>query len=139
MNKPLPSELKLVAGLLIFFIIFFMVAVPLYKPWAASQSGKAELAQANQNRQITVTEAEAEAEAAKSIAEAQIQIARAEAHSEIERARGVAEANAIIADSLKGNTDYLHYLWIQSLNSGGSEVIYIPTEAGLPLLEARER
>ena len=42
----------------------------------------------------------------------------------------------ITDDSLKGNDAYLRYLWVQGLQDGSSEVIYIPTEAGLPILEA---
>ncbi len=56
--------------------------------------------------------------------------------AEVERAKGVAEANKIIGSSLKGNESYLRYLWIQGLQDGSSEVIYIATEAGLPILEA---
>ena len=58
------------------------------------------------------------------------------AKAEIERAKGVAEANQIIGDSLKGNSDYLRYLWIEGLHDDSAEVIYVPTEAGLPILEA---
>jgi hypothetical protein len=59
--------------------------------------------------------------------------------AEVARARGVAEANRIIGDSLKGNEAYLRYLWIHNLESGSNSVIYIPTEAGLPILEAGAR
>jgi len=61
------------------------------------------------------------------------------AKAEIERAKGVAEANKIIGESLKGNEAYLRYLWIQSLSDGHSETIYVPTEANLPVLEATRR
>jgi hypothetical protein len=60
------------------------------------------------------------------------------ANAEIARAKGVAEANQIIADSLKNNEAYLRYLWIDKL-SDNQNVIYVPTEAGLPLLEAGRR
>ncbi|UCF13227.1 MAG: hypothetical protein JSW06_02940 [Thermoplasmatales archaeon] len=39
-------------------------------------------------------------------------------------------------ESLKQNEAYLRYLWIQGLHDGSSEVIYIPTEANLPILES---
>lgn len=99
---------------------------PQYNVYHQHLEGKAELARAEYNRQIAVQEAQAKREAAKSLAEA-----------EIERAKGVAEANKIIGDSLKDNEDYLRYLWISGLehNTEG-QVIYIPTEAGLPILEA---
>lgn len=32
--------------------------------------------------------------------------------------------------------EYIQYLWVQGLHDGSSEVIYVPTEANLPVLEA---
>jgi regulator of protease activity HflC (stomatin/prohibitin superfamily) len=108
-------------------IAFFMFAVPALKPWWAHKHGQAELAQAEQNRQIAILEARAKHEAATELAQA-----------EIERAKGVAEANRIIGDSLKGNEDYLRYLWIVDVAGGDKQktVVYVPTEANLPVLEA---
>lgn len=108
-----------------------------FKVFSAEQSGKAEYAQADQNRQITIVEAQAANEAATSKALATIKIAEAEAQAEIKRAEGVAGANKIIAEGLKGNSEYLHYLWIQQLSR--SNTIYVPIEAGLPILEARTK
>ena len=102
-----------------------MWGCPKYNVWQRELSGKAQLAEAEWNRQIEVQEAQAKMEAAKSLAAA-----------EVERAKGVAEANKIIGESLEGNESYLRYLWIQGLQDGSSEVIYIPTEANLPILEA---
>ena len=101
---------------------------PKWGVWAAEMEGAAELAQAEQNRKITVLEAQAKLESAKALAAA-----------EVERARGVAEANTIIGESLKGNEAYLRWQWIQNLESGSNSVIYVPTEAGLPILEAGAR
>lgn len=101
---------------------------PKYNVWAAEMEGAAQYAQAEQNRRITILEAEAKLEAAKSLADA-----------EIARAHGVAQANEIIGASLKDNESYLRWLWIQNLENGGNSVIYIPTEAGLPILEAGKR
>lgn len=67
------------------------------------------------------------------------QIAESEAEAEIARAKGVAEANRIIGEGLNQNENYLKYLFITSLKDGNSERIYIPTEAGLPILEARNK
>jgi len=99
-------------------------AIPTYDVWHQEMVGRAELAKANQNRQIAVTEAQAKEESAKFLAQC-----------EIERAKGVAEANRIIGSSLQGNEAYLRYLWIQELANAG-HVIYVPTEANLPILEA---
>ena len=106
-------------------IILLMVTLPLYGVWQKELAGKAELKQAEWNRQILIQEANAKKESAKLLAEA-----------EIERAKGVAEANKIIGESLRENEAYLRYLWIQGLQDGTSEVIYVPSEANLPLLEA---
>lgn len=115
---------------MIILVVLVLVAggmwgCPTYNVWQQGLAGQAELKRAEQNRQIRIEEAQAEAEAASMLAKA-----------EVERAKGVAEANKIIGDSLKGNDAYLRYLWINGLHDGSSEVIYIPTEANLPILEA---
>ncbi len=59
--------------------------------------------------------------------------------AEIERAKGVAQANKIIGDSLKGNEVYLKYLWVNGIENTKNQIVYIPTEANLPILEAGKR
>ena len=109
---------------LLFLVVLFW-SIPQYRVWQKTLSGKAHLREAEFNRQIQVVEAEAKAHAAKSLAEA-----------EVIRAGGVAKANEIIGQSLKNNEAYLRYLWIDSLNRTNDKVIYVPTEAGLPIFEA---
>lgn len=111
--------------LVIISIWAFCAGGRIYDVWAQGKEGEAELARAESNRQIKTLESQAAMEGAKYLAQA-----------EIIRARGVAEANKIIGDSLNGNESYLRYLWIQGLNQGHSHTVYIPTEAGLPILEA---
>ena len=123
----------------VLLIIGLIVGNQWFKVFAARQTGKAELAQADQNRQITIVEAEAANTAATSKALATVKIAQAEAQAEVERAKGVAQANSIIGDSLKGNEDYLRYLYITGLTGKANQIIYVPTEAGLPILEAGKR
>ena len=60
--------------------------------------------------------------------------AKKDAEIEIARAKGIAESNRIIADSLSEN--YLRYRWIEGLHTNSAQVIYVPTEANLPILEA---
>jgi regulator of protease activity HflC (stomatin/prohibitin superfamily) len=96
-----------------------------YTVWEQSKVGEAALRKADWDRQIAVREAKAKMESATLLAQA-----------EVERAKGVAEANKIIGDSLKGNEDYLRYLWIDHLQNEKNQVIYVPTEANLPILEA---
>lgn len=103
-----------------------MYGCPKYAVYEQGLRGEAELARAQQNRQIKIQEAQAVKDSAKMLADA-----------EVERAKGVAEANKIIGDSLQGNEAYLRYLWIQGLQEGATpQVVYVPTEAGLPILEA---
>lgn len=93
--------------------------------------GEADLLEAESSKKIAIEAAKAKFESSKMLAQA-----------EVERAKGVAEANKIIGDSLKNNEGYLRYLYISNLEKaegGGSQVIYIPTEAGLPILESGKR
>lgn len=99
-----------------------------YHIWSERQRGMAELARAEGNRAIAICEAKAAQESAQCYADA-----------EIIRAKGVAEANKIIGDSLKGNEAYLRYRWIEGLQTNQMQTIYVPTEAGLPILEAGKR
>lgn len=112
----------------ILFIAALIYGYPQYKVWQQRLAGQAELARAEQNRKIAIQEAEAKKESARALAEA-----------EVIRAEGVAKANSIIGESLRGNESYLRYLWIQTLNDNPQNVIYVPTEAGLPILEAGKR
>lgn len=115
---------SIVVGVLLLALIAGW-GLPKWGVYRRTLAGEAELRQAEWNRQIAIKEAEARREAAVALAAA-----------EIERARGVAEANRIIGDSLHGNEAYLRYLWVMGLQDGSSEVIYVPTEANLPILEA---
>ena len=102
--------------------LFF--GIPKYRVWSAEQAGRAEYVRAEQNRRIKVEEAKANLEAEKLNAQA-----------EIERAKGAAEAIKIENGSITDN--YIKYLWVRQLSLSNSETIYIPTEAGLPILEAK--
>ena len=101
-------------------------ASPYLHVWQQSKLGEAELARADSNRQIATCEALAKKESAKALADA-----------EVIRAEGVAKANKIIGDSLSGNEGYLRYLWIQGLQTNNMQVVYVPTEANLPIMESQ--
>lgn len=106
-------------------ILGLMFGLPLYNVWQQEMSGKAELAKAEQNRQIKIEEAKANLEAEKLNAQA-----------EVERAKGAAEAIRIENGSL--TPTYIQYLWVRQQNNVPDKVIYIPTEANLPILEAKK-
>lgn len=129
MNKNGSADGLAVGGILTILVLLAVgVAMwgwPTYRVWQREMAGQAQLREAEWNRQIAVREAQATLESAAHLADA-----------EIERARGVAEANRIIAMGLGGPEGYLHYLWVQTLAESGNQIIYVPTEAQLPLLEA---
>lgn len=105
-----------------------MYGCPQYSVYSSRTAGEAELAQAEYSKRVQVQDAQGKLDSAKLFAAA-----------EVERAKGVAAANKIIGDSLRENEAYLRYLWINKLSESegkGGQVIYVPTEAGLPILEA---
>lgn len=105
--------------------LLLMAGCPVYSVWQQEMAGKAELSRATFNRKVVVQEAEAKKEAAKLLGEA-----------EVARAHGLAEANHIVGNSLGGPENYIRYLWIQQIDKVTAQVIYVPTETGLPLTEA---
>ena len=124
-------ESKAILGVIlgiVFFIGFCLWGLPQYRVYSSSLYGEAELKQAELNRQIKVRESQAKLESAKF-----------EAQAEVERAKGAAESNRILGASLKDNEAYLRYLYINALMDKDNNIIYVPTEAGLPILEAGHR
>lgn len=129
---------------LLFFAVTLISSCSACRDWDREQSmkdaeakGKSTLLEAESSKKALIETAKAENESATLNAEAKIKIAKAEAQAEIERAMGVAKANEIIGNSLKGNNEYLKYLQIDAIRDSKGKTIYIPTEAGLPILEAR--
>lgn len=106
-------------------LAFVLWGLPQLGVYNRTLAGKASLMEAESTRQVKVLEAKAKKDSAS-----------LEAEAEIERAKGVAEANRIIGDSLKDNPRYLQYLYIVGLQEGsekGNRTIYVPTEGGLPV------
>jgi len=110
---------------LIFLLLGGLIGCPYYRVWQQEMSGKAEFAKAEQNRKIKIEEAKANLESEKLNAQA-----------EVERAKGAAEAIKIENGAI--TPTYIQYLWVRQQNLSGenSKIIYIPTETGLPVLEA---
>ncbi len=100
---------------------------PQYNVYSQRLEGQAQLAHAQASKEVAVAEAKAKMESASLLAEA-----------DVARAKGVAQANEIIGNSLKNNDAYLRYLWITEVAGKDIDktVVYIPTEANIPLLEA---
>lgn len=116
-----------VVGVAVLGIGGCMYGMPMYNVYEQRLHGEAELARANYSKQVAVQEAHAKMESAKMLADA-----------EVLRAEGVAKANKIIGDSLTNNEAYLRYLFVNNLEHTQNQVIYVPTEANLPILERRK-
>jgi regulator of protease activity HflC (stomatin/prohibitin superfamily) len=100
-----------------------MWGYPKYKVYSQRKDGEAMLAHAQSSREIAVAEAKAKMEAADLLARA-----------DTIRAVGIAKANKIIGQSI--TKEYLQWFWIDNIDKA-SNVIYVPTEANLPILEAK--
>jgi hypothetical protein len=116
------AAVALGAVLLVLVLAFY----PQYRVYSQRLAGEAALAEAQSSRQVAILEARAKKESAISLAEA-----------EVIRAEGAAKANKILQNSLGGPEGYLRYLQIQALEDTKAGLIYVPTEAGLPITEAR--
>jgi regulator of protease activity HflC (stomatin/prohibitin superfamily) len=123
-NKNVAKLFGLATLLLLGLIIIFM-AGPQYNVYVKEQKGKATLSEAENSRKAQIEEAKANLESEK-----------LNARAEVERAKGAAKAIKIEGGKL--TNEYIKYLWIrqQKPGVGNTQTIYIPTEAGLPILEA---
>lgn len=119
------------AGSAASWMVFVLIAggmwgCPQYNVWSSKLAGQAEFKKAEQNRLIQVEEAKANLESQK-----------LNAMSEVERAKGMAEAIEIEDGML--TELYIKYLWVRNIDKMSGTTIYIPTEANLPILEARPK
>lgn len=118
-----------VIGIMIITFICIIVGllmwiIPQYSVWSKGLKGEAQLREAEYSKQVLIEEAKANLEAEKLNAQA-----------EVERAKGMAEAMEIEGGKLTDT--YIKYLWVRSMTGNQATTIYIPTEAGLPILEAK--
>ncbi len=103
-------------------VICCLIFWPSYNVYRQKKEGEAILAHAQYSREVAVAEAKAKMESSSLLAQA-----------DTIRAHGIARSNQIIGQSL---TDaYLHWFWIDNIDKSNN-VIYVPTEANLPILEA---
>jgi regulator of protease activity HflC (stomatin/prohibitin superfamily) len=125
-----------IIGTFLAFVVVILICLglagcPQYGVYQQRLAGEADLAKAEFTKRIAVTTAQAKLDAAK-----------LEAQTDVVRAEGIANANKIVADSLGGPEGYLRWKYIEMLEhseKSGHDVIYVPTEAGLPILEAGKR
>lgn len=118
-------------GLVIFsgICLWILFGYPVWNVWASKKSGEADLTQAHKEQQIQVAKAQGRLDAAN--LNKQAAIVEAEAVSEqIQR----------IGKELSSHDLYLKWQWIKMMEEKpNNSVIYVPTEAGLPILEAGNR
>ncbi len=93
-----------------------------YNVWSMQMQGKAKLAEATQSRQIQIEQAKSEKEAS----------------------IFVADAIKIVGAAAKKYPEYRNQMYIQAfadaIKDGNiKQMIYVPTEAGIPILEAGKR
>jgi regulator of protease activity HflC (stomatin/prohibitin superfamily) len=107
-------------------VVVLMFGLPQYGVYSKTLNGRALLQEAEFTRQTKVLEAKALKDSASLQAEA-----------EIIRAEGASKANKILGESLKGNPEYLQYIYLQNLENSSNNkektVIYVPTERGIPI------
>lgn len=116
--KPKTIIFSTIAGLVL-LILALMIGLPIYGVWQQGLSGEAALQRATQERQIQVQQAQAERDAA---------LLRA-------------EAIEIVGQAAKDYPEYRYQEFLggftEALREGQIEqVIYVPTEAGIPIMEA---
>lgn len=103
-------------------IAFMMWVFPIYGVWQQGLSGEARLARATQERQILVQQAQAE----------------------VDSAELRAEAIGIVGQAAKDFPEYrlqeFMGAFAEALQSGTiDQIIYVPTEANIPIMEAGKR
>lgn len=112
----------------LFTLILFwtLVGYPKWRVWASHQAGLADLQRAKNEQQIQVAEAQGRLDAA--------QINKKAA---VVEAEAVALQIAAIGKELNQHDLYLKWQWIKMMEEHSDEsIIYVPTEASLPILEA---
>lgn len=122
-----------VSGSVLGLILALFIGLPKYNVYRSEMRGKAEFVQAEQNRKIQIEEAKANVQAALLDKEADSIRAIGQKNAEVIRAEGMAQAMDI--ENGKLTESYIKYLWVRNIDKG--DKIYIPTESGMPLLEAR--
>jgi len=116
------------AIILVLVFLWFLAGYPIWAVWAGKKKGEAELSEANFAEQVAIAKARARLSAAEMNKQA-----------EVVEAEAVAVSINTIGDALQKNDSYLRWQWIKMMDQNSNSTIYVPTEAGLPILEAGKR
>ena len=127
------------AGLLILIgiVTLSLWGCPKYKVYKKELDGKARLKEAEWDRQITIEDAKVKQQSAIMLGKASLTKATYKAQADSIRAIGTSNANKIIANSL--TPEYTRWLFVDQLDQTTNQIIYIPTEANIPIMEASKR
>jgi hypothetical protein len=123
----LRTPLEIITTLAIIGLVWVLLGYPHWRVWAAHQSGMADLQKARNEQQIQVSAAQGRLDAAL-----------------LNKEAAVIEAQAVslqineIGTQLTEHSLYLRWQWIKMMEEIDTDhsVIYVPTEANLPILEA---
>lgn len=131
--KALLKILSVAAAIVIAMIGLGAWGMPHYNVWQQGMVGRAMLEKAEHEKKITI-------EAAK----AKLESASLEADAELARAKGLSKAIETVGEMAKKYPEYRQQLFIEgfaeALREGKvSQVIYVPTEANIPILEAGKK
>lgn len=108
-------------------LLWSLVGYPKWRVWAAHQAGLADLQRAKNEQQIQV-----------SVAQGRLDAAELNKQAAVIEAQAVALQIKEIGEQLTKHDLYLRWQWIKMMEEieTDSSVIYVPTEANLPILEA---
>lgn len=125
-RKWINLSIKITAGVVIGIFLLIMLNSII--------SPRLNLYRANTEKQAVIAEQKAQSEAAEFAARSAVTQAEAKAEAMIIEARALAESQAIIAETL--TPEYVQYLYVKAIENNPNQVIYIPTETGMPILES---
>lgn len=117
---------KIVLGIILGLTLIW-VALRLISP-------QLNLYRANTEKRAAIAEARAQSDAAEYTAKRRVEIATADAEADRIRAKGIADAQSLIAESL--TPEYVRWYYVDKLDDVEGQIIYVPTEGGIPLPEA---
>lgn len=115
-------------------------ALPHYRVWSAGMAGQAILRQAEHEKLILLEEGKAKLEAATYTKKILVE----QAQAELEAANIRAQAIEIVGEMAQKYPEYRQQEFIgafaEALQEGNvNQIIYIPTEAGIPITEAHRK
>jgi regulator of protease activity HflC (stomatin/prohibitin superfamily) len=146
-------DYQIVGDLTIGNVFWFLIAIvivanvwgivgrPRWNVWLANQKGLADLAQAHQEGLASLARAKNEQQIQIAQAQSRLDAATLNKRAAIIEAEAVSEQIKAIGSELSRHDLFLRWQWIKMMDDGSAdrEIIYVPTEANLPILEAGKR